>query len=180
MKRMHTDEEIQKLAANPIGDVSVDGTISASGNASFKSVDVTKAVYKQNVTPSLPTGFVIASGTEPYIAFVVSGGVLWFIEHIKVTNNSGSNYNSTFNAFPNVAIPEWLAAKIYREDGTTCDKASDTSTVIGRGWGSQDGTPRSLLIESYSARTITAYSAIDLNNGASARYDVRIPILLVD
>lgn len=93
MKRMHTDEEIQKLAASPIGDVSIDGDLSVDGDFEANSVSADSIIenmsgytfIKQNEDMQTfayagvckngnKITFVIAADITPSSTFISNGG----------------------------------------------------------------------------------------------------------
>lgn len=182
MKRMHTDEEIQKLAASPIGDVSIDGDLAVDGNFEATGAIIPgKAEYENaSDTYSLPTGFAIQTGRVPYTAIKVIGGFLWLIAQVSVTNNSGTNWSGAFSIFYNVTLPEKYAKRIYRDDGTTCDKAYTSSNLVLYANGLQGGTTKSIVVTSAAANKLNVYfDGANVNNGSNATYSARIPILLI-
>ena len=110
MKRMHTEEEIQELAAHPIGDVSIDGDLAVDGDFEANSVSADSIIENMS-------GYSVSLGTKTnltntgiYASAVKTGNKLTLVAAVKLKRTgeiSGGNADViTFN------IPQSVGEKL--------------------------------------------------------------------
>ena len=185
MKIMHDDKKInamQEATASKatLSDVEI---LLASGDVETikaETLEQTAPNLKIEATPTIPTGLEIASDTEPFISIKVVNGVLWLIAVIELHNPTEAAITGALTLFPSVAIPEALAKKIYRLDGTSVDKAYTSRSTICDMACMQGTQVKRAVLSSYSAKTLNLYiDSASVAAGGNAVYTMRFPILLI-
>ena len=172
MKRMHTDEEIRELAANPIGDVVVDGHLTAT------AITPIEAEYTLDNTITYPEGIENVAGKSSYSAIKVIAGVLWLIASLSIKNVSESAFSGTLTIFSNIQIPEKYRDKIIRADGTNLTQNPVNGSLIANA--PVYPINKYATIGSYSAGTINLYiSTYALSANTEGYIGVRVPIMLL-
>lgn len=193
MRRMHTDEEIKILAANVaaslIADLGIsetedgleiDNDVEVTGDLKAKTLDQSEANITIEATPSLPDNVEIQSGRVPYVALKVINGVLWINAVISLTNTGASTWSGALTLFPSVAIPEGLAEKIYRADGTKVSEQYTGSNLICYLPAYQNGSAKSCVVGSYGRNSLNIYiDGASIGAGASVTYSIRGALTLI-
>lgn len=151
----------------------------ASGNVTVTTIEQTEANVTITSVPTLPTGLVVKEGTEPYICLKVINGVLWVNAVIAITNTGDSTYSGALTLFPALAIPESLAAKIRRIDGSTVDTTS-TANFITYLPAFQNNSSKACVMGSYSRNNLNIYiDGVGIAAGGSSTFAIRGAITLL-
>ena len=162
------------------GNLGIDGDFIATQGVRAKTLEQTEPNLTITATPTIPTGLEVPSDTEPFIAIKLVNGVLWFIAVIELHNPTESAITGALTLFPTVAIPEDLAKKIYRLDGTSVDQAYTARSTICDMAVMQGTQVKRAVLSSYSAKTLNIYvDSASISAGGSAVYSMRFPILVV-
>lgn len=150
----------------------------ASNGGSLSWGDVpSPAVVAYEGTSLLPTDVVFEDWTLHRA--IKDGNVLWFVVSGKIKNNGSASAN--VRTLCEITLPSELSAKIYRFEGTTCDEAYDTNSMVEVHAGyisSNMNTSFYLVSEVANKIQIWSYANTAINAGASATFDCRIPIFL--
>lgn len=114
MKRMHTDEEIQKLAASPIGDVSIEGDLEVDGDFEANSVSADSIIENMSGYSFTPESGNAAIGLDlQYVGVVKTGNKLTFVLAGNMTRNADTPFNRAAGKF---TIPLAVSSKLIAND----------------------------------------------------------------
>ena len=111
MKRMHTDEEIQKLAASPIGDVSIDGDLAVDGDFEANSVSADSIIENMSGYAYTKSGDGASYTFTPiYVGAAKTGNKITFVAFFKFKRTA--SYSGGIN-IGRIDVPADVRAKLY-------------------------------------------------------------------
>ena len=149
----------------------------ASNGGSLSWGDVpSPAVVAYEGTSLLPTDVVFEDWTLHRA--IKDGNVLWFVLTGKLKNNGASSVN--VSNICEIVLPSEVSSKIYRLEGTTCDSAYTTDTLISRTSGifGSSSTVRYTLLSTEANKIKLQSATNEIPAGNSLPVDMRIPIFL--
>ena len=177
MKRMHDKKEIEQISVD---------------NLTTSDV-VAKTVYQSQPTwecdvKSLLNATLFKDATNIYAKFVLLGNVLWIVISGNFVNGSATGAGVEAISGQSITMPDWLAGKIYRANGTNWTEApgssdyKDVFTASGAGYADTNGARNIIVtLTSWGAKNITlAVNSLGTHAEDSKNViDVRIPLLII-
>lgn len=132
----YNDGTTNDLGAIFQGNINISGNLTVTGTASVNKIEIDNYNYEtpsRHLNPLWLNGLIEKSA---YIRAVAIGKVLYVVASCVVENDTASPITtlaSTSLVDFQFDLPQEIAEKIYRKDGTTCDNAYDTEDGVMTG-----------------------------------------------
>ena len=156
------------------GDASIGGDLKVSGKMSIGTPNFSGEFELIN---ALPEG--LALDANSYLTFKIYGSIAYVVLEFGVVNSTGADISTGNIGFQVKDLPDAIAEKIIRRDGTTLKTGQDTNATISNTLGVRGTNSHICSIQSYVANRISCnVNPASISANSTSWYSFRFIITL--